>query len=307
MTVKSCSPRAFVQPNAAAQAQAICGPSREKVGGAEVTFKDGNLVVKGTKKGDDIKLERVDENTLRLTVNGQSREYDNVKSADIRAGKGNDKIDVASNLGLERLNIDGGKGKDTIRNVASDCFIDGCNQSFAQFKNGHTTIRGGRGDDDIISDQQRAEIYGGKGADKIRVTADDVMVNAGRGNDDVQVDGDRAEIHGRRGADKIRVNGKDAKVFAGRGHDDVEVNGDNADINTGKGRGRDRVKVVGHDARVATRGGADRIEIVGDRSEVNSGRGGDDITIRGNGARVRTGLGKNKVTIDGLRNEVRSR
>lgn len=134
-------------PNACAQ--------HNNVGGARVSFEDGHLNVKGTKKGDDIKLERVNTNTIRLTLNSQSKD-DNVRSADIKGGTGADEIDAASDPGLESLHIVGGKGKDKIRSVAmpaEDSFDrDGTPTPLTTRANQRTTIRGDWGDEDIVTD-----------------------------------------------------------------------------------------------------------------------------------------------------------
>lgn len=284
---------------AAQQGTASTHPSasREKVGGCDVSFKDGHLQVKGGKGNDDIKLER-DGVNLKLTVNGQTRTYENVKSADLRGGKGDDKIDVASDLGLERLHIDGGKGKDTIRNRATptdelDC---GAVNPFAQFKNGRTTIRGGKGDDDIVTDAQRAEIYGGRGDDKITAHGDNVIAHGGRGRDTIQVTGNNAEVHGGRGQDTIQVTGDHAHVGGGRGDDTITVKGDAARVR-GR-RGDDTIHVEGNNAEVRGGRGQDTIRVEGNNADVRGGRGEDTIEVKGDNARIRLGL-RDKLKVDG--------
>lgn len=273
------------------------GASRENVGGCDVSFKDGHLQVKGGKGNDDIKLER-ENDKLKLTVNGQTRTYENVKSAEVRGGKGDDKIDVASDLGLERLHIDGGKGKDTIRNVAtpSDSLECGAKNPFAQFKNGQTTIRGGKGDDEVVTDAQRAEIYGGRGDDKITANADNVIAHGGRGKDTIQVTGNNAEIHGGRGQDTIRVTGDHANVGGGRGDDTIHVKGDAARVR-GR-RGSDTIHVEGNNAEVHGGRGQDTIRVQGNNADVRGGAGEDTIDVKGDNARIRLGL-RDKLKVDG--------
>lgn len=215
-----------------------CPP--EDVGGAKVTFANGNLRVNGTKDGDDISLERVDANTVRLTVNGEERLYEGVKRARINGKKGDDTINLDPNLGID-LKVNGNRGNDSINaqrasSPERDAFEPAQNANARAPK---VRITGGRGNDEVVSDFDYAKLLGGNGQDTIDSRGNDTRLRGGRG-DDVLIDGGiRARLQGGSGKDLLITEGTGATARGGNG-DDRFLNEDPAARIRG-GRGKDRV------------------------------------------------------------------
>jgi Ca2+-binding RTX toxin-like protein len=210
-----------------------CPP--EDVGGAKVTFANGNLRVNGTKEGDDISLERVDANTVRLTVNGEERLYEGVKRARIDGKKGDDTINLDPNLGID-LKVNGNRGNDSISAQRLEAPE---RDTFEPAQRAKVRIAGGRGNDEIVSDFDYAKLLGGNGQDTIDSQGNDTKLRGGRG-DDVLIDGGfRARLHGGRGKDLLITEGTGATARGGAG-DDRFLNDDPA-VRIRGGRGKDRV------------------------------------------------------------------
>lgn len=213
----------------------------EDVGGAKVTFANGNLRVNGTKEGDDISLERVDANTVRLTVNGEERLYEGVTRARIDGKKGDDTINLDPNLGID-LKVNGNRGNDSISAQRAsaperDAFEPAPNANARAAPK--VRIAGGRGDDEIVSDFDYAKLLGGNGQDTIDSQGNDTQLRGGRG-DDVLIDGGiRARLQGGNGKDLLITEGTGATARGGNG-DDRFLNDDPA-VRIRGGRGKDRV------------------------------------------------------------------
>src|SRR3954468_20969209 len=113
-----------------------------KVPHAQVHFANGRLSVKGTKGDDDIQLQRLDDKTVKVTVNGEEKTYTGVKS----------------------VRVNGGKGNDTIGAFADQYDGKGCG-NFESYASGnkHMKVRiaGGKGDDEISSNLDYAKLLGG--------------------------------------------------------------------------------------------------------------------------------------------------
>lgn len=222
-----------------ANAAGRCPP--EDVGGAQVTFANGNLRVNGTKEGDDISLERVDANTVKLTVNGEERLYEGVNRARIDGKKGDDTIHLDPNLGID-LKVNGNRGNDSISAQRANGPERDTFEPAAANANGRAPsvrIKGGGGNDEIVSDFDYAKLLGGAGQDTIDSAGNDTKLRGGRG-DDVLIDsGIRARLQGGRGKDLLITEGTGATARGGAG-DDRFLNDDPAARIRG-GRGKDRV------------------------------------------------------------------
>ena len=222
---------------------------RLQLGGADVRFANGKLSVKGTKGDDDIQLQRVDENTVKLTVNGEEKTFTGVKKASIDGKAGNDAIDIDPCIGIG-LDVRGGKGNDSIQ-AQSDTFQDRGGGGFADYAKGkHPRVRiaGGKGDDDISSSFDYAKLLGGRGEDSISSSGNDTTIRGNQGNDVIVDHGIRADVHGGRGNDLIVADGLAARIHGGPGNDDI-LNDDPAARIHG-GRGKDRVQDTTGTAKV---------------------------------------------------------
>ena len=184
----------------------------------------------------------MDENTVKLTVNGEERLYEDVKRARIDGKKGDDTIHLDPNLGID-LKVNGNRGNDSIsaQRVSSpegDSFEPAARNANAR-NAPKVRITGGRGDDEIVSDFDYAKLLGGNGQDTIDSKGNDTRLRGGRG-DDVLIDGGiRARLHGGNGKDLLITEGTGAIARGGNG-DDRFLNDDPA-VRIRGGRGKDRV------------------------------------------------------------------
>jgi len=194
--------------------------------------------VSGTKGDDDISLRRVDDKTVELTVNGETKTFNNVKAAKIDGKKGDDNVTLDPNLGIN-LDVRGGKGGDTISAVRDGVDAGDQDGGFKSFASGgkkpHVRIAGGQGDDEITSDLDYAKLLGGGGSDTIDNAGNDAKVRGGRGNDFLINHGIRADIRGGRGDDLVVNDGLGSTVRGNAGKDSVINDDPAARINGGRG------------------------------------------------------------------------
>jgi hypothetical protein len=112
--------------------------------------------------GDDVlSFAIVDDETARLTINGESHEYDRaaVRLLDVTAGGGNDRIEVSIEVDIESV-LRGGLGDDTL--------IGGAAQDQLDSSDGNDSLLGGAGDDLLIA-KYTDVVAGGLGDDALRV------------------------------------------------------------------------------------------------------------------------------------------
>jgi hypothetical protein len=205
-------------------------------------------------------------NAVTLGTSGADAIY-GWSDADVRAGEGDDYVDVWSNS-----RVDGGVGNDFIKawsgsevtggdgddvvDAWSDSRVDGgagndvikiWSGSSAEGGDGddvidawsETKISGGAGDD-IIKAWSNSEVTGGEGDDVIEVWSDS-QADGGEGNDTISAYSGSV-VTGGRGDDTIRLGPQATAVFnAGDGHDQVAVVGGGT-IRFGAGIAADSVR-----------------------------------------------------------------
>jgi hypothetical protein len=167
----------------------------QRPGQPSVSLQDGQLRIVGTKKADDISVVRRGD-VVEVRSRGEligAVPASQVRSVDVRGGRGNDNIAV--DVGRQiAVHIDGGRGNDFIR-------VDNARDAFVQ---------GGRGHDHILG----RNVIGGRFA-------------GGRGNDSIDLIGARGSVvDGGRGNDRLRlVGGRNNTLRGGRGNDELITRG----------------------------------------------------------------------------------
>ena len=139
----------------------------------------------------------------------------------IRAGEGNDTIEVSRNVRLN-FTLEGGAGNDRIQGGA-----------------GNDRIEGGDGDDVIDGGAGRDYINGSRGNDRLTGGAGFDTIYGGDGDDDIQGNAGDDYLEGGRGRDHLR--GGDGKDVLSGGLDDDVLEGGRGDDRLYAGGGRDRL------------------------------------------------------------------
>lgn len=187
----------------------------------------GVLTLVGTERNDTIALSPVKAG--RTIVNGsvkvsgvagvsRGQVFTGVRSVEIQALGGNDKVTIAS--GLKAVDgtalavlIDAGNGQDVVQGGdGADTILGGA---------GKDVIRGGRGDDSID---------GGGGGDNLQGDDGDDLVVGGVGKD---------QMRGGRGKDTLYGGSEDDKLFGDAGDDDLDGGLGNDDLFGGRGNDDD--------------------------------------------------------------------
>jgi Ca2+-binding RTX toxin-like protein len=170
----------------------------------------------------------------------------------VDAGDGDDQIRVSCNPGqpggvivdvngekhyltaeqARNLEIRGGRGNDTII-VDQDVQVG---HWFDRLNNRGITIDGGRGDDFIVGSRGNDTIRGGRGNDTIIGSEGDDNISGGRGDDSIFGGGGNDRIAGGRGNDAIWGGEGDDTINGGRGDDTIIDWAGNNRIRGGRGR-----------------------------------------------------------------------
>ena len=189
-----------------------------EVAGTFVIF-DGNDVIINTGKGNDKVAVTVDPNTGEqiVTVNGVTNRYPADANITVRAGEGNDEINVEPGVKVH-MTLLGGKGDDI--------------------------IHGGGGDDTILGLDGKDKLYGGEGSDRISggagrdyidgYSGDDIL-DGGRGNDTLYGLSGNDQLSGGEGQDYLEGGTGDDKLFGGAGNDILSGGRDNDTLYGGAG------------------------------------------------------------------------
>lgn len=141
-------------------------------------------------------------------------------------------------------------------------------------------IFGGGGRDDIRADDGDDLVDGGDGNDRLRGDDGDDTLDGGNGNDRLRGDDGDDSLDGGDGNDRLRGGDGADSLSGGDGNDRVKGNGGD-DIALG-GDGNDRVIGGGGDDTLSGGEGRDRVKGGGGDDLVNGG-GGNDRVIGGNG------------------------
>lgn len=170
-----------------------------------------------------------DASVLRAAVNGVevgTAPLDGLQRVEIDAGRGNDRVTVrlgdgGASAGIA-VHVLGGDGDDILTgSAAAEEFLGG---------RGNDRIDGGGGNDLLFGDAGNDELLGGDGDDNLR---------GGPGNDVLAGGWGRDALHGERGNDRLDGGAADDDLDGGTGAD-ILVGGANADTIRG-GKGADRL------------------------------------------------------------------
>lgn len=203
----------------------------------ERTVADGYVssdqVVFTTGAGDDsVGVTQRDDGTLDVTVNGESYEVGLAEGQEltIRAGAGNDTIEVAPNV---RVNIvvEGGDGDDAITTGAGDDRIDaGAGNDVIASGAGRDDVFGNSGNDTITGGEGVNVVYGGDGDDELIAGSGTNFLEGGAGDDAIRGGGVSDIISGGIGNDRITAGSEKSTIYAGAGEDTVDNAGANATV-----------------------------------------------------------------------------
>ncbi len=242
----------------------------EATNGTSVLMVDGRAVVNTGTGDDDVKV-TIDPDTgqVIIEVNGTKHTYPPGTPVTIRAGDGNDHIEVpkGTNLSITLLggsgddDMTGGDGNDTIVGLhGSDRIHGGSGNDYASAGSGRDYVDS-QGGDDIVS--------GGLGNDVLYGLSGNDQMSGGEGNDYLEGAAGDDTIHGGAGAD-IVSGGRDNDRLDGGTGDDVFYGGLGRDTISGSGgndtayrQDEDSVAGVSQDVKVEVTDHAQFIEIRG--------------------------------------------
>src|SRR5688500_14676367 len=130
-------------------------PGRQMIASRDA---DGTLVIDAHHGDDDIEISRNRNGTIRVTVNGSSRDFlaRDAEHLLVRGNGGDDNIRVrpGTNMRGVNLRIDGGAGNDTIVGSDShDVLIGGDGDDVIHGRKGNDLILGGAGNDRLFGEE----------------------------------------------------------------------------------------------------------------------------------------------------------
>jgi Ca2+-binding RTX toxin-like protein len=190
-------------------------------GGSGQYVSSDQLVFTTGAGNDEVKVTRNEDGSLALDANGERYRLELAPGQEltIRAGDGNDVIDVASDVEVNVI-VDGGRGDDTIGTGAGNDRIDG--------GVGNDTISSGAGRDDVFGNSGNDRIsagigddvvYGGDGDDRLMGQDGNDFVDGGKGNDTVYGGAGNDILSGGLGDDRLEGHAGDDRIYAGAGTD----------------------------------------------------------------------------------------
>ncbi|MBB6600132.1 M91 family zinc metallopeptidase [Luteimonas sp. MC1825] len=200
----------------------------------ERTNADGYIssdqLVFTTGAGDDkVGVRQRDDGTLDVQVNGENYEVrlGQGQELTIRAGAGDDVIEVASNVQVNIV-IEGGDGDDAITTGAGDDRIDGgAGDDVISSGAGRDDVFGNSGNDTITGGDGVNILHGGDGDDQVTAGRGTNFIEGGAGNDSIRGGGVSDILSGGTGNDRITVGEDPSRVYAGAGDDVIDNAGDN--------------------------------------------------------------------------------
>ena len=199
---------------------------------------DGKTYI-NTGSGDDVVTVGINPLTGKqvVTVNGQMYDVPPGNEIVIRAGEGNDEINVPQGTNVN-LSLLGGRGDDR--------------------------LNGGSGSDRILGGQGRDHVFAGDGDDRVSGGTDRDYIDAQGGNDLATGAGGDDTVYGMAGNDRIS-GGRGQDYLEGADGDDLLVGGDGNDIASG---GDDNDRIHG--------GAGDDVTYAGRGTDTTYGGSGDD-------------------------------
>ena len=277
------------------------------VGGANVAFTiDGTLDSGGGSSG--ITIYSANDNTIISGTSGDDYLFNQHSNVTVNGGDGDD--DLFSNVYSSLSLINGGNGKDKIRNYGEN-----------------TTIYGGNGNDSIENGAVSVVIYGGEGDDYISNPSNkgnNTTINGGKGNDIIflselfsfyhliqYANGDGNDsIKGINESDTLQIigakytttkSGKDLIIGVGSGKITL-VGGANVAFTIDGTLKTDDTLISNYASNTIINGTAqaDKIANTGNNVTINAGEGNDTITNIGGGENVYINAGNGNNQINNL-------
>lgn len=278
------------------------GPLTVTLGQGADVFNAGNSTAAITFNVDNQQI-----NSLDTLIGGQSAsDVVNVRAGDVFA-------DFSNSSGIERYNVvevgDNSIGlafsDNSFAGIASNTIIidgtalddtpdpEGSLVVVANATTGRFDVRGGTGDDVVLTGSGADTIVTGSGNDYIDAQGGANTVNAGTGNDTI-VSGS--------GNDSIVAGDGNDEIVAGDGNNNVAMGAGNDVAFTGAGN--DVITDDGGDNTVSSGAGNDSVTVTTGNNNVDLGAGNDTV-VGGNGNNViRAGLGDDSVTLGNGNNVV---
>lgn len=250
---------------------------------------DGNetFIVRSTSQADDT------NQAVTVSFGGLTLPYSGVKSLLVKAGRGNDTIDLT---GVHvSATVYGGEGDDVIKASRGTSSIyygeDGndtisAEEAVSGFEGGADEFHGGGGDDTLTGHEGDDKLYGDDGADGVWGGLGNDTIEGGEGNDElfgeegndvVSGDGGGDFLDGDDGADSLN-GGDGADTLEGGAGDDKLVGNSGNDFLDG-GTGDDAL--VGDDGTITSI--LDITGISGTGNDTLAGGPGDDTLVGGGG------------------------
>lgn len=209
-----------------------------------------------------------DPESVEVSFNGIKQTYNGVKRILVRAGKGDDVLDLRGVLAPAEAH--GGDGKDTLyagQNDGSQFFGDGGDDTLVaeeakdMFLGATNEFHGGPGDDLLTGAARNDRLYGDEGNDRLYGTAGMDELRGGSGND---------QLYGGDGPDKL-YGGDGADVLIGddpttTSENDDELYGEEGDDHLEGGPGSD--KLVGGNGDDTLDGGMGDDVLLGDNGTI---------------------------------------
>ncbi|HZM78792.1 MAG TPA: M91 family zinc metallopeptidase [Candidatus Limnocylindrales bacterium] len=235
-----------------------------------VIMVDGRAVV-NTGSGDDNVKVTVDPNTgeVVLDVNGDKHRFPPGTPVTVRAGEGNDRVEVpkGTNLSITMLGgrgddeLRGGDGADTMIGLhgkdkvfggeGGDYASGGSGRDYIDAQGGNDNVSGGSGGDVLYGLSGNDNISGGEGDDYLEGATGDDTLHGGAGKD---------ILSGGRDSDRIDGGTDDDVIYGGHGKDTIEGGGGR---DTAYRQDEDTVSSVGQDVRIEVSNHAQFIDIQG--------------------------------------------
>lgn len=205
---------------------------------SSVTYQNDILTIVGSPKRDNIRLRMLIDasgNGVQLTINGHITPIagfpfsgSEPREIRIRAGSGNDSVNVSLELSGALTTVDGGRGNDHID-------INGGPA-------GPSLILGGDGNDVLSSSPNRDQtIFGGNGNDKIIGNVESTEMHGGAGNDTLLGSSGSEKLFGDAGRDLLKGGDGIDAFFGGAGNDRIYSADANHNEIVDGGDGFDRV------------------------------------------------------------------
>lgn len=170
-----------------------------------------------------------DGETVEVSFNGIKQTYFGVKSIIVKAGAGNDKLDLRGVRSA--ANVHGGSGNDTLyagRAVNGNKFYgdDGNDVIIGEeaedtFGGANDEFHGGSGEDTLTGNEGNDSLYGDEGEDVLEGNAGDDTLEGGSGNDKLYGAEGADTIRGGDGADEIEGADDGDKLFGDGGNDRI--------------------------------------------------------------------------------------